>query len=124
MPPWLKSQPCIPLPPHIHSCVLSSGCAGLADRLRGSMFLLRVAARTKRVFLFYHVAPEPLEVLLAPNHIDWTVNMTLHPDIMKHYWREPCCDRQSESSELMASLYNSTEKYVDGFKHQGHILNG
>ena len=79
------------------------------------MFLLRVAAKTNRVFLFYHVDPEPLEALLAPNLIDWTVNMTLHPDIMKHIWKD-CCEEQAtaESSELMTPLYNSTDKYVNG----------
>ncbi len=47
-------------------------CAG--DRLRGTMFLLRLAYARRKVLLMVWTQPQPIDSFLVPNEIDWTLN--------------------------------------------------
>ncbi len=46
---------------------------GLGDRMRGMMFLLRVAAAYGRVLLIDSTHPAPFEEFFAPAAINWTM---------------------------------------------------
>ncbi|EFJ42172.1 hypothetical protein VOLCADRAFT_107362 [Volvox carteri f. nagariensis] len=46
-------------------------CAGTGDRVRGMLYMLRVAAVHRMVFLAQWDNPVNLTVLLSPNEIDW-----------------------------------------------------
>jgi hypothetical protein len=48
-------------------------CGGLADRLKPLPYLIRLAARHKRVFLIRWDRPARLEEFVLPNKLDWTV---------------------------------------------------
>jgi hypothetical protein len=55
-------------------------CCGLADRLRGIMWLLRVAHLTQRVLLVQQDHPAPMEAFFVPSLIDWTIGGMDLPD--------------------------------------------
>ena len=49
------------------------------DRFRGSLFLLRIAAATKRVMLIDWTDPVDFVNFMAPNKIDWRITPELQP---------------------------------------------
>jgi hypothetical protein len=55
-------------------------CEGLADRLRGIMWLLRLAHLTQRILLVQQDHPAPMEKFLVPNLVDWSVGSLELPD--------------------------------------------
>ncbi|KAL6757288.1 hypothetical protein V8C86DRAFT_1695858 [Haematococcus lacustris] len=55
-------------------------CQGLGDRTRGTMFLFRVAAMTKRILVIKQNHPAPLEEFLKPSGIlDWMTHDITEP---------------------------------------------
>ncbi|EFJ42838.1 hypothetical protein VOLCADRAFT_107083 [Volvox carteri f. nagariensis] len=50
------------------------GCQGTGDRIRGTMFLLRLAIAHKKILLVDWTHPAPLTNFLLPNDIDWTLS--------------------------------------------------
>lgn len=46
-------------------------CGGLGDRMRGMLFLFRLAIATRRILLLKWTYPVPLEALFRPSLIDW-----------------------------------------------------
>ena len=47
-------------------------CAGIGDRIRATMMMMRVAMRHRRVFVIDWTFPSPLTDYFVPNMIDWT----------------------------------------------------
>lgn len=58
----------------VYHCVganSSDKCGGLGDRVRGMLFLFRVAIATRRILLLKWTHPLPLEMFFKPSLIDW-----------------------------------------------------
>ncbi|KAG1657046.1 hypothetical protein FOA52_009241 [Chlamydomonas sp. UWO 241] len=56
----------------VWSCTGVGQCAGLSDRMRGTMYCLKVAAAFNRVLLIHQTVPAPMETFFAPTLINWT----------------------------------------------------
>ncbi|KAL6757286.1 hypothetical protein V8C86DRAFT_2625865 [Haematococcus lacustris] len=73
-------------------CHPGKSCGGLGTRVRDIMYLMKLAAKAKRVLIVSSSAPVPLETLLAPSYINWLPNGTAVPpppanlDEMKGWW--------------------------------------
>mmetsp|Transcript_26834 Transcript_26834/g.58526 ORF Transcript_26834/g.58526 Transcript_26834/m.58526 type:complete len:385 (-) Transcript_26834:291-1445(-) len=57
-------------------------CNGVGDRLRGAMFLLRVAHLYKKILLIHWARPTNLTTFLIPNEIDWRPD-DVDPEVFK-----------------------------------------
>ncbi|KAG1657048.1 hypothetical protein FOA52_009243 [Chlamydomonas sp. UWO 241] len=67
----------------VWSCTGVGQCAGLSDRMRGTMYCLKVAAAFNRVLLIHQTVPAPTETFFTPTHINWTtvgIDMPLPED--------------------------------------------
>lgn len=53
--------------------------SGMGDRLRAIMYLLRLAAGSKRILLIDHVFPARLESVLEPTLVDWSMGDIVLP---------------------------------------------
>lgn len=67
----LATQPRLLAPVRAANCVR----AGIGDRVRGMMFLLRVAIASRRVLLLKWSHPIPLEHFFKPSLIDWRADV-------------------------------------------------
>jgi hypothetical protein len=61
------------VPVLVYSCQPFAQCGGHGDRLNGIVTAFFLAVLTQRVFLIDYESPLPLQMLLAPNLIDWRV---------------------------------------------------
>ncbi|GLI69540.1 hypothetical protein VaNZ11_014185 [Volvox africanus] len=90
------------------------GCQGTGDRVRGTMFLLRIAIAYKKILLVDWTRPAPLTNFLLPNDIDWTFtgldpNMFhTHPTLSKMDFDEAIYNGQPDA---VAKL-NATKIHV------------
>ncbi|EFJ42110.1 hypothetical protein VOLCADRAFT_97868 [Volvox carteri f. nagariensis] len=55
----------------VHAC-WGGSCSGTGDRIRGALWLLRVAIAHKKILLVDWTKPAPLTDFLVPNEIDWS----------------------------------------------------
>lgn len=65
----------------VYWCTGDSSCSGLGDRLRGIMFLLRVAYVFNKVLLIHMDQPVNLQEFLKPHLIDWRIETGLPPNL-------------------------------------------
>lgn len=93
-------------------------CNGLADRLKGIMFMTRIAHATKRILIINQTHPEDLTVGIMPASFDWRVgNLSTPCDDMKF----PCHGTDAAGRSINATYWTSwgwysplPESFTDG----------
>ncbi|GLC40029.1 hypothetical protein PLESTB_001518700 [Pleodorina starrii] len=76
-------------------------CEGAGDRIRGTLFLLRMAIEYRKILIIDWTRPAPLPYFLTPNQIDWT--MTGFPDGFF-----------TENNTITLEEFNATTKHGPG----------
>lgn len=83
-------------------------CNGLADRLKGIMFLTRLAAASNRILIINNTQPVDLTEGLMPTAFDWRVhNLSVPCDNMNF----PCSREDSDGHNLSAAYWSAGGAY-------------
>lgn len=65
----------------VYWCTGTMSCSGLGDRLRGIMYLLRVAYAYNLILIIHMDQPVDVRTFLLPNQIDWTIDHNVPKDV-------------------------------------------
>lgn len=91
----------------IYHCASSvdQACNGLGDRLRGIMYMTRVAHGSKRIFLINNTAPVDLSNVFLPTAFDWRVGNISSPCQDMTNPSEYPCESIDEKGRHVSSQY-------------------
>lgn len=89
---------------------LQQNCNGLADRIKGIMFMTRLASATGRILIINHTYPVDLTEGLVPTTFDWTAgNVSVPCDTLEF----PCERIDSGGRNISATFWSSNGAYGD-----------